>query len=78
VRLGGDDLPDAQSFGEMRFGAGGERSRLLMSHVKPPRVPSPADCIRDDIEPVACDSIDSLDSRYSEGPDPASRLRCSP
>ena len=40
-----------------------------MSQVNPPRVPSPANCIRDAIERVAYDSIDSLDSRYSEGLD---------
>ncbi len=57
---------DSQLSREMRFRASGKRRRLLMSHVNPARVLSPANCIRDAVERVACEAVNSLNSRPSE------------
>src|SRR4030095_16309363 len=51
---------DCQASAEMRVRARGKRRRLFMSHVNPLDIVPFADGIRDAIERVASDSVDSL------------------
>src|SRR2546430_432890 len=57
---------DCQASGEMRVRARGKRRRLFMSHVNPLDIVLFADGIRDAIERVARDSVDSFDPSESQ------------
>src|SRR4030095_13266837 len=51
----------------MGFRAGGKRRRFFMSHVNPSNLLLASNRVRDSVERVARDSVESLDSRRSKG-----------
>jgi hypothetical protein len=51
----------------MGVGAGGERRGFLVSYVNPARILSPPDRVRDAVERVSGDSIDSFYSGARQG-----------
>src|ERR1700757_2704137 len=57
---------DRQFAREMRFGTSRERGRLLMAHVDPLNLRACAHRIRDAVERVAADAVDSLNAGFQQ------------
>src|SRR6516162_11805012 len=57
---------DRQPFREMGFSSGGKRRRLLVPHMDPIELSSPADGVRDAVEGVAGNTVDSPNARFGE------------
>jgi hypothetical protein len=69
MQIAGSAAPrtDRELSGQVRLGAGGEGSGLLVSHMQPLDLALPADRVGEAVEAVADDTVDALDAGRGEG-----------